>query len=180
MIKNIKIKRRRKSTKNFPPKKKGKRKSDTNYTLKKKDILYDSNTGHIMYQKNDKTANQLTIDIDEKKNKENDYINYKNILKYTPNELNDLDYKHALIHDKRNYVNYYLSLLRNGHLFFFSFFKNNDYNSPIIKKLLFFLLFQQILLLMLYFSTIQQCIRFMRMMEILILFIRFHKLYTPH
>ena len=145
-IKKTKTIKRRRKSKQFPPKKKHKRKSafnlGTNYSLKKKEILNDSNTfANIMNQKKAKDANQITIGLDEIKNKEDDDADYKYILAYTPNELNDLDYKDALIYDKRTYMSFYFSLLRNGHLFFFSFFNNKDYNCPIIKKFLFFFSF---------------------------------------
>ena len=62
-------------------------------------------------------------------------------MEYTPNEINNLDYKEALEYDKRSCLIYYLSLLKKGHLFFFCFLNNDDYNSPIIKKFLFFFFF---------------------------------------
>ena len=53
-------------------------------------------------------------------------------------EINLLEYEEALKIDKRNYFQYYLSLLKTKHLLFFSFCKINDYNSQIIKIYLFF------------------------------------------
>ena len=71
-----------------------------------------------------------------------DYIKIRNILKYTENQKNKLSYEIALIKDKRNFTEYYFSLLKTYHLFLFSFYtKNKDYNSKIIKILLFFFLF---------------------------------------
>ena len=64
------------------------------------------------------------------------------ILKYNDKELNSLSYEKALIHDKRTYIQYYLSLFRTNHIFIFSFYSNNrDYNSQVIKILLFFFFF---------------------------------------
>ena len=53
-------------------------------------------------------------------------------------ELNDLSYNNAIKIDKRTYCQYYLSLIRTKHLFFFSFWPVFDYNSQIIKIFLFF------------------------------------------
>ena len=63
---------------------------------------------------------------------------YKNILGYTESELNSLSYKEALINDKRNYCQYYFSLIKKKQSIFFSFYPNKDYNSQIIKSFLFF------------------------------------------
>ena len=63
-----------------------------------------------------------------------------NNLNYIDEELNGLEYKVAIHVDKRNYCQYYLSLLKTKHLIFFSFI-TNDYNSKIIKIYLFFYTF---------------------------------------
>ena len=60
-----------------------------------------------------------------------------NHIKYNDKELNRLNYNEALIIDKRNYMNYYFSLLKTKHIILFTFFNNNDYNSKIIKIYLF-------------------------------------------
>ena len=54
-------------------------------------------------------------------------------MKYTDDELNDLDYNEALKFDKRNYCQYYISLLKAKHDILFTFFNNNDYNIKLIK-----------------------------------------------
>ena len=80
----------------------------------------------------------------KKKNKliQDNYFKYKQILKYNDNELNSLTYKQAIKSDKRTYCQYYLSLLKIGHLLMFSFYCNNrDYNVQIIKIFLFFFFF---------------------------------------
>ena len=76
-------------------------------------------------------------------NEENDTnLIYKEILKHTDEELNDLDYEKALKFDKRSFSQYYLSLLKSGNLLIFSFYTHNkDYNSQIIKIFLFFFSF---------------------------------------
>ena len=57
-------------------------------------------------------------------------------FKFNDNELNALPYEKAIIIDKRNYFNYYFSLLKTKYILF-TFFNNNDYNSKIIKIYLF-------------------------------------------
>ena len=49
-----------------------------------------------------------------------------------------LEYENALIYDKRNYFQYYISLLKTKHLLIFTLFNSNDYNSKIIKLCLLF------------------------------------------
>ena len=56
-------------------------------------------------------------------------------------EINRLQYKDAIKHDKRVYMQYYWSLLKIGDLFLFAFVPNNDYNSIVIKISLFFFSF---------------------------------------
>ena len=55
------------------------------------------------------------------------------IMKYNDEELNDLNYDLALKIDKRNYCQYYYSLLKTKHAIFFTFCNNTDYNLKIIK-----------------------------------------------
>ena len=54
-------------------------------------------------------------------------------MEYNDEELNSLEYDLALKHDKRNYCQYYISLLKTKHSLIFTFFNNNDYNLKIIK-----------------------------------------------
>ena len=63
-----------------------------------------------------------------------------NNKKYNNDELNILPYELALQYDKRNYCQYYISLLKSKHNLIFSFYYN-DYNSKIIKIDLFFISF---------------------------------------
>ena len=62
----------------------------------------------------------------------------KKIIEFNEQELNDLNYKLALIYDKRQYCEYYSSLIKTKHKLIFSFYYNKDYNSRIIKIDLFF------------------------------------------
>ena len=81
--------------------------------------------------------------LEEIAKKDNEEKKYKNILNYTEYELNNLSYERALIIDKRTFSQYYLSLLKSGHLLFFSFYSNNkDYNVYVIKIFLLFFFFE--------------------------------------
>ena len=62
---------------------------------------------------------------------------YKKLLNYNQNELNSLSYNEAIKSDKRNFYQYYCSLLRVKHLLIFAFYPVNDYNIRIIKVDLF-------------------------------------------
>ena len=78
-------------------------------------------------------------DITNKKNNNNN--NNLSIANYNDYEINSLIYKEAIIIDKRNYFEYYLSLLRRKHILIFTFYTSNDYNSKEIKICLFFFSF---------------------------------------
>ena len=52
-------------------------------------------------------------------------------------EINNLKYEDALIIDKRNFFQYYFSLLKMNHILVFTFYTKNDYNSRKIKIILF-------------------------------------------
>ena len=56
-------------------------------------------------------------------------------------ELNNLNYKQALLLDKRTYIQFYLDQIKSKHLLVFSFLPMRDYNSRIIKIDLFFFIF---------------------------------------
>ena len=55
--------------------------------------------------------------------------------------MNDLNYKVAILIDKRNYFQYYVSLLKRKHILIFTFYTSDDYNSREIKICLFFFIF---------------------------------------
>ena len=57
----------------------------------------------------------------------------KNEVIYIDEEINALEYNFALKYDKRDYCNYYISLLKTKHNLIFAFCNNMDYNSKIIK-----------------------------------------------
>ena len=101
--------------------------------------------------------NNLKTNIEEINNNSNSINNFKDISKnefvYPPNikknilneqkinnkrinfndyELNNLLYEEAKKYDKRNYLQFYISLLKTNHVIIFTF-SNNDYNSKTIK-----------------------------------------------
>jgi len=61
--------------------------------------------------------------------------------KYNDEELNTLEYKIAIIVDKRTYFQYYWSLIKKKQLFLFTFISANDYNLIQIKICLLLLAF---------------------------------------
>ena len=78
--------------------------------------------------------------LDKKNNLEKNkkFKDFNNLNDY---EYNSMDYEEALKYDKRNFLKYYISLIRTKHPIIFSFFPLKDYNSLIIKIDLFFLSF---------------------------------------
>ena len=78
-----------------------------------------------------------TIHIDDV-----DKVNEKNEMYYMNDyELNALKYDLVLQYDKRNYWEYYISLIKTKELIVFTFFTNTDYNSRMLKIILFLLSF---------------------------------------
>ncbi len=130
----------------IPPKKKKKKKKKRNTvnTMMMSSKIDAFNSQEIIEPRNN---NDYIINPPTIKNID-DYIiirdiqdKYKEILEYNDYEMNKLSYEEAIIKDQRTYIQYYLSLLRSGHILIFAFyFKNNDYNSKIIKIFLFFFL----------------------------------------
>ncbi len=68
-------------------------------------------------------------------------MNNKKINKLTEKELNTLNYKNAIKKDKRTYLQYYWSLLKQKHLIIFTFVPMEDYNLYCIKISLFLVTF---------------------------------------
>jgi len=67
-----------------------------------------------------------------KKSKFND----KKIVYYNDEELNCLKYDEALIYDKRTYIQYYISLMKEKQLLLFTFMRKNDFNILLVKIML--------------------------------------------
>ena len=75
----------------------------------------------------------------------------RELLIKTDNELNCLNYKDALIFDKRNFCSYYISLIRNHQILIFTIHSKNDYNSRIIKICYFFFIYALVFIINLLF-----------------------------
>ena len=120
----------------FPPKKKSGRNRKILNEAPKDEIINELRLNN----KSQIESNNINQKIINDKNEIN--LMYKEILKHTDEELNDLDYEKALKFDKRTFSQYYLSLLKSGNLLIFSFYTyDKDYNSQIIKIFLFFFSF---------------------------------------
>ena len=119
---------------------KQKRKSNKNNQIRfKKGMAFNNKNNN----KNNNYFNNLdnSLNKQNKKNKQTKTIKKLINIEYNPDELNELDYRKAIKYDKRNYCQYYISLLKIKHPILFSFFYNEDYNSKIIKINLFFVSF---------------------------------------
>ena len=153
-------KKRKIKNKFFPKKHHNKNKNNfnlsdiNNYTVNKKQSKKNIN---IDNNKNQKNSGEITSNTKDKKPNEQ---KYKEILEKDDTEMNTLTYEQALQKDKRTFLQYYISLLRVGHLLIFSFYNNRDYNSRIIKMYLFSSILVFISQLMLFFLTMKQCIKF--------------------
>ena len=146
--KKLKIKKKRKKKKlkktNSPARKKRKRNLNSNSDI---NIFKSSETYNAFHKSSKKNTISNLKNKDDKENKVkiNMNVNFSNDTKeknnnnisYNDYELNSLTYVEALKYDNRTYFQYYFSLLKARHLFFFAFYPNNDYNSQIIKILLF-------------------------------------------
>ena len=94
------------------------------------------NSKSIIKTSNKNLFNNNITEIQKQKLNSKNNVNF--ILKLNDYELNNLSYIDALKYDKRNYLKYYLSLLRTKHAIIFTFCTHNDFNSIIIKICLFF------------------------------------------
>ena len=116
----------------------------------KQEEEYDSNNINklVVYTKENETKKENT------KHNTNDMIseNYlelgglsdmyiKELNEQKDFEMNSSDYEEALKLDHRNFLQYYISLIKNDHPIMISFAPYNDYNSRIIKIFLFFFSF---------------------------------------
>ena len=120
------------------------KKSKKKFNVKKTNLIKETFSNKIKLpkkeiNKDDRDYNYL-FDLNMKKteaiaNKNNNEVYNKimNIMKYNDEELNNLEYDKALKIDKRNYCQYYISLLKAKHDILFTFFNNNDYNIKLIK-----------------------------------------------
>ena len=86
-------------------------------------------------------------------------------IKYIDEELNRMDYKTALINDKRNYWQYYWSFLKKKHMIILTFVSNDDYNVFLLKFSLFILSLALFFSINTFFLEIQLCIKFLHNVE---------------
>ena len=104
----------------------------------KKLKVLNSKLTNISNNKN-KKINKSTKLLFKPKIKESKKIENKkkrNIF-YNDFELNSLKYNDAIIYDKRTYLQYYCSLIRQKHMILFTFISKNDYNLLLNKLSLF-------------------------------------------
>ena len=97
-----------------------------NYSIKNNNIIENMNK--------EKRKSAILTNIENIK----DY-NIKNKSLLRDDELNSLIYIEALKLDKRNYIEYYISLIKKKNIIIFTFFLFNDYNLITIKLILFLL-----------------------------------------
>ena len=136
-------------------------KKKNNYPPKKSKINFNSKFDFSKKNKNNKSRisnlNDKGLDKNHQKNQDNILdtgnkkrkkksisIQKKNkMIKITFNdfELNSMDYKNAILYDKRSFFEYYLALLKYKNAILFSFCPRNDYNSIIIRSCIFNLSF---------------------------------------
>ena len=141
-----KIKANKNSIK-FPPKKeKNKTILNNNINTRDSHIKHHKKNSNISATTNQQFLNSMLNHNKKNNNKNNnnddEILKYKKVLDYIDFEINFLAYNKAVISDKRTYIQYCLSLLRENHLLLFIFFKNDkDYNSQSIKIILFLFFF---------------------------------------
>ena len=137
-------------------KKKSGRKKKVNYPPKKYSLNFFNNNLNLskINNNNINKRNKKNVDtdlIDENNNNEN-IIKNKNDssiqkiiskikIVYTDYELNNFEYKYAILHDKRSFGEYYCSLIKEKNIILFSFCPRKDYNSIIIRSSIFSLSF---------------------------------------
>ena len=106
---------------------------------KNKDIIITSKfVNRLPTLNSTKALNYEQKDMKIELNEEQIYQFFLLIFRYIDSEINFFPYKKAIKLDKRNYLMYYISLIRTQHLLFFSFLPSFDYNSQILKIFLFF------------------------------------------
>ena len=83
--------------------------------------------------------NKTLSDSQFKINSKFDNVKKENNNEFIDEEINGFSYDFALKYDKRNYFQYYTSLIKTQHNLICALFNNNDYNCGIIKINLFFI-----------------------------------------
>ena len=145
--------------------------NNLNYRQNKKKEK-DNSENKSLSQKNNRKKNSISInrlsskkEFDNSKLKNNEksqkvldlnHINYKTL---NIQELNNLEYKIAILVDKRTYLQYYCSLIRKKQLIIFTFIPIDDYNLVTLKISSFLLQFSLYLTINAFFfsdSTMHQ------------------------
>ena len=116
---------------NSPPKK--------NNKVKRNSFLPNISSNSKMGLKNEKTRRKSAFNTlnTQKKNEKGNYDLIKNEKNYNDSEMNNLLYEKAIKIDKRTFIEYYLSLIKQKQKIIFSFYTYTDYNSKSIKISLF-------------------------------------------
>jgi hypothetical protein len=127
------------NTKNNPQKKKNRminlkeNLEKNNKKMNSKNMISNVGLQTQFTKGNSKYENQDINNKHSKENIDNVLKKTKKIMAFNDEELNGLSYEQALKYDKRNYCQYYFSLLKTRHIILFTFCNSNDYNSKIIK-----------------------------------------------
>ena len=127
------------NTKNNPQKKKNRminlkeNLEKNNKKMNSKNMISNVGLQTQFTKGNSKYENQDINNKHSKENIDNVLKKTKKIMAFNDEELNGLSYEQALKYDKRNYCQYYFSLLKTKHIILFTFCNSNDYNSKIIK-----------------------------------------------
>ena len=103
-----------------------------NSKLAKKNTLFLIKRSKTKVKINKKRALKKYKSIRSNLNNDNN-INYDEKNKYTDLEMNEFDYKTAIILDKRTYFQYYVSLIKRKQLICFAFCQGLDYNIFQVK-----------------------------------------------
>ena len=127
-------------------------KHEVNFKIGEKDIFKENSIDSISTSKKSKTEKISNLinnneskrkcenkikkinnnNNNEKKEIKKDIENEK-VVDYSSLELNSFQYTDALENDKRTYFQFYISLIKEKHILFFTFNKKKDYNLNIIK-----------------------------------------------
>jgi len=107
-----------------------------------------------IFKLKDKNISEKNLDLRKtaksKKILDTDYKNYQTL---NISELNKLEYKEALLIDKRTYFQYYISLIRKRHPIIFTFAPIDDYNLVSLKIALFLLSFSTYIVINAFFFS---------------------------
>ena len=124
---------------NSPIRKKNGGRTEKKYSIhliKTSDIISNNSSKSINFSQNEKNKEKNISFLN------NNFESKQNIpyIAYNNSEMNNLLYEEALKFDKRNYFQYYLSLIETKHILLFVFY-TKDYNLMLIKINLFLFFF---------------------------------------